>query len=95
MAERQWYQEYQDQLAAEQAGKSRQEVANMLDSQYEPNPYHLDEQGRPILQKKFDHVFDPANAPKVEHRWIDRGLKMSCEGAGHDYHQAWKRQPMY
>lgn len=47
------------------------------------------------LQTKYEHVFDPATAPKQGHIWIDRGLKMSCEGAGHPYHQAWKRQPMY
>ena len=44
------------------------------------------------LRTKTEHVFDPATAPKQGHRWIDRGLKMSCEGAGHPYHQAWKRR---
>lgn len=26
-----------------------------------------------------------------EHRWVDRGLVMSCEGAGHPPHRAFKR----
>lgn len=26
-----------------------------------------------------------------EHRWVDRGLVVSCEGAGHPPHRAFKR----
>jgi hypothetical protein len=44
------------------------------------------------MQAKSEHVFDPATAAPVLHNWIDRGLKYSCENAGHEYHQAWKRQ---
>lgn len=47
------------------------------------------------MRTKTEHVFDPATAPKQTHVWIDRGLKMSCEGAGHPHHQAWKRKLMY
>lgn len=25
------------------------------------------------------------------HNWVDRGLKMSCEGAAHPNHQVWKK----
>jgi len=42
------------------------------------------------LQQHTEHVFDPDNAPKQGHKWVDRGLKMSCEHAGHAMHQAWK-----
>lgn len=38
-----------------------------------------------------EHVFDPATAPKQNHIWVDRGLKLSCETASHPYHQSWKR----
>lgn len=24
------------------------------------------------------------------HNWVDRGLKLSCEGADHPHHQSWK-----
>lgn len=46
------------------------------------------------LQKNSEHVFDPDNAPKIFHNWVDRGLKYSCEDAGHPMHQAWKRQKL-
>jgi len=47
---------------------------------------------RSELETKSEHVFDPDNAPGVKHRWIDRGEKLSCEGANHPYHQVWKRR---
>ena len=75
MSDRQWYPEYQAQLEAEQAGKSREQVTE-------------------DMKTKSEYIFDPATAPKQLHRWIDRGLKLSCEGAAHPYHQAWKKQPM-
>lgn len=31
--------------------------------------------------------FDMDNPPKVIHRWVDRGLILSCEGAGHPNHR--------
>jgi hypothetical protein len=43
------------------------------------------------LVDNSEHVFDPETAPTQNHRWIDRGLKLSCEGANHPNHQAWKR----
>lgn len=43
-------------------------------------------------QTQTEFVFDPDNTTPVIHRWIDRGLKLSCEEAGHPYHQVWKRQ---
>lgn len=47
------------------------------------------------LRTKSEHVFDPSTAAKQNHLWVDRGLVLSCENAGHSYHQAWKRKPMY
>jgi len=37
---------------------------------------------------------DLNNLPKQTHRWVDRGLVLSCEGAGHPNHRSFKRQPM-
>lgn len=43
------------------------------------------------LQQQYEHVFDPATAKPLLHNWVDRGLKLSCEGAGHPHHEAWKK----
>lgn len=32
------------------------------------------------------------NLPKQNHIWIDRGLKMTCEDAGHPWHEAYKKR---
>lgn len=47
---------------------------------------------RSHLENTAEYVFDPENVPVIKHNWVDRGLKMSCEGAGHPYHQSWKRK---
>lgn len=26
------------------------------------------------------------------HNWTDRGAKLTCENAGHSYHEVWKRR---
>lgn len=77
----QTYEDQQAEIKAEQAGMSRGEVASHL--RHQEDPY------RPG-QPRFTDVFDPETATPQKHRWIDRGLKMSCEGAGHPMHQAWK-----
>lgn len=43
------------------------------------------------LGQTNEHVFDPSTATPIAHRWIDRGLKLTCEDAGHQYHEVWKR----
>lgn len=45
-----------------------------------------------LLKKKSDHVADLDNLPKQKHRWVDRGLVMSCEGGDHPNHRAFKRR---
>lgn len=37
-------------------------------------------------------VTDLNNLPVQDHRWIDRGLVLSCEGANHPNHRSFKRQ---
>ena len=44
------------------------------------------------MQKRSETIVELDNMPRVEHRWIDRGAVMSCEGANHPNHQAWKKQ---
>jgi hypothetical protein len=74
MAEpKQWYEEYQAELHADQDNKPREQIVEEL-------------------KTKSEHVFDPDNAPVVTHHWVDRGTKLSCEGAGHPMHQAYKRK---
>ena len=37
------------------------------------------------------YSFDMDNPPKVVHKWVDRGLILSCEGAGHPNHRHHKQ----
>lgn len=43
-----------------------------------------------LPEEQPTYELDIDTLPKQQHRWVDRGLKMSCEGAGHPMHQAWK-----
>ncbi len=42
------------------------------------------------MVQQSDATFDPATVAPPQHRWVDRGLKMSCEGAGHPNHSHFK-----
>ncbi len=44
------------------------------------------------LEEENEFVLDLENQPKQGHIWTDRGLKMTCENAGHPPHEAWKRR---
>lgn len=59
------YKQYKQRLAAEQAGKSKDEVMSELKAEYK---------------------LDLDNLPRQQHNWIERGLKVSCEGANHPHH---------
>lgn len=50
------------------------------------------EHARERVLKESDYVFDINKAQPVEHHWIDRGAKLTCEGAMHPSHSAWKRR---
>jgi hypothetical protein len=89
MSNKMWYEDYQKELEAEQKGKTREQVREEL--QTIGARVDVDEEGQPVYRKP-EYVFDPETAPKQGHLWVDRGLKLSCEGAGHANHQAWKRQ---
>lgn len=57
----------------------------------------LEQQGKDYDEVKRDvakqaHIIaELDNLQPQVHRWIDRGAVMSCEGAGHPYHRAFKR----
>jgi len=40
-----------------------------------------------IAESKGEYTIDLDNLPKVRHRWIRRGVVVSCEGAGHPSHR--------
>lgn len=64
-----------------------------LQTEYEQNP--SDKLRREIheeLKKTSEYTLDLDNLPPVKHRWVDRGLVLSCEGAGHPNHRVFKRQ---
>lgn len=44
------------------------------------------------MSKRNESVVELDNLPKQDHLWTDRGLKYTCENAGHPYHEAWKRR---
>lgn len=43
-------------------------------------------------RKKNDVIFDIDAQRKIVHNWIDRGMKLSCEDAGHPQHEVWKKR---
>lgn len=48
-----------------------------------------------LMQKKNEFALELDNLPIQQHNWTDRGLKLTCENAGHPYHEAFKiRKPM-
>lgn len=57
-------------------------VDNELDDKYEETEE---------VKQEPQFTLDMDNLPKQEHIWIDRGAKMSCEGAAHPNHQVWKK----
>lgn len=49
------------------------------------------EEIRDEMLRKSDHIVEMDNMPPQNHIWVDRGMKMTCENAGHPYHEVWKR----
>lgn len=44
-----------------------------------------------LMMKQSEYVVDLDNLKPQEHHWVDRGIVMSCEGAGHLNHRSFKR----
>ncbi len=38
------------------------------------------------MSEKSEYAVDLNELPKLKHNWIERGIKVSCEGAGHPHH---------
>lgn len=38
-----------------------------------------------------DYSVDLTDLPKVTHNWVERGAVVSCEGAGHPWHEHFLR----
>jgi len=43
-------------------------------------------QAAEIYKDRAEHTIDISNLPRVEHNWVKRGIKVSCEGANHPHH---------
>lgn len=43
-----------------------------------------------VIDTPVEYEVDLNNLPGQQHNWVDRGLVLSCEGAGHPNHQAYK-----
>lgn len=41
-----------------------------------------------------EYSVDISKLPKQKHNWVVRGLKVSCESAGHPHHSHFLRKPM-
>ena len=44
------------------------------------------------MKKMADHTIDLSKLTPQKHIWIPRGMKLTCENAGHPYHEAWVRK---
>lgn len=42
------------------------------------------------MAKRSEHMVELDNLEPQTHLWTDRGLKQTCENAGHPYHEAFK-----
>ena len=47
------------------------------------------------MQQKSEFMVELDNLPKQNHSWTHRGLKATCENAGHNYHEFWFRRRVF
>lgn len=38
------------------------------------------------MSSRTEYAIDLDSLPKQKHNWVERGIKVSCEGANHPYH---------
>ena len=43
------------------------------------------------MKKQSEFMVELDNLPSQTHRWINRGIKLTCENGGHPYHESWLR----
>lgn len=69
------------------------DILEQLNDEYKQSPSEeLRKQIHDELAKRNESVVDLNNLPKQNHRWVDRGTVMSCEGAGHPNHRHYKHR---
>lgn len=71
---------YLKEVEEAQKGMTKEDVLELLKNK-------KNDTGKPFNE----YVADLDNLPSQTHRWVDRGLIMSCEGGDHPHHQAYKR----
>ena len=64
-------------------------VDAVIESIAETQEVSMSEASRQYV-KNSERVVRLDDLPRVTHNWTDRGLKQTCENAGHPYHEAWK-----
>ena len=65
--------------------KTTSAVDDMIQSISEENDIDI-KSATEIYLKESESVIDMENLPIVKHNWVQRGIKVSCEGAGHPHH---------
>lgn len=45
------------------------------------------------IAAESEYVVDVEKFKDIKHNWVKRGLKVSCEGAGHPHHSHFLAQP--
>jgi len=50
------------------------------------------EEIKELMKKRSEFILELDNLTPQPHNWVDRGLVMSCEGAAHPNHRAFKRR---
>lgn len=48
------------------------------------------EEVKEIMEKRNEFILEMDKLQPQKHLWTDRGLKYTCENAGHAAHEAWK-----
>jgi predicted patatin/cPLA2 family phospholipase len=69
--------------------KTYKELREELKEQQSHKSY---EEIKKELEKSSEFMLELDNLKPQKHLWTDRGEKMTCENAGHQYHEAWKRR---
>lgn len=67
--------------------ESYQEYRKQVKSEQSGKDY---EEIKEEMEKQSDFMVELDNLGTQPHRWVDRGAVMSCEGAGHANHRAFK-----
>lgn len=73
---------------------SKQSAVDMaIESIAESQEISVNEAAKQFL-KNSEQVTDFGNLSKQTHNWTDRGLKFTCENAGHPWHEAYKTRKL-